>query len=253
MNKSEYYNGNDKYNYYYKHVQKLLKDWKTENNIIERCVVHHRDDTEECIKYNNEHYELWGFEIDKNGNLKFEEGKYVQFMTHQDHARYHNTGEKNHFYGKHLSNEHKNKISTAMKGNNSPWYGKVLSAEHRHKLSISHIGKVLSDEQKKKISDTLKGRITSQETKAKMSQNNARYWKGKHHSEETKEKIRAAQKGKKLSDEAYAKVSAARQCAKFLYNLYKNNGGILKWNDFNKALKNGDITFEMQPITIFTE
>ena len=49
MNKSEYY----------KHVCVLLRQWKSDNNYDCKCVVHHRDDTEECRKYNQEHYELW--------------------------------------------------------------------------------------------------------------------------------------------------------------------------------------------------
>ena len=32
-------------------------------------VIHHLRDTEEQRKYNDEHYELWGFEIDENGYL----------------------------------------------------------------------------------------------------------------------------------------------------------------------------------------
>lgn len=47
-------------NKYYKYVHKLLNDWKIENNITTRCDVRHRDDTIECINYNNEHYNLWG-------------------------------------------------------------------------------------------------------------------------------------------------------------------------------------------------
>lgn len=40
----------------YRMIRAKLKKWKLENNITERCVVHHRDDTEECLKYNEEHY-----------------------------------------------------------------------------------------------------------------------------------------------------------------------------------------------------
>ena len=63
----------------------------------------------------------------------------------------------------------------------------------------------------------------------------------------------ATRKGKKFSEEHRAKMSATKQGEKVLYVAYKNNGGTLKWNDFRKALKNGEITFEMQPISVYTK
>lgn len=39
---------------------------------------------------------------------------------------------------------------------------------------------------------------------------------------------------------------------RILYTAYKNNGGMLKWNNFKTAVANGDITFEMRPTTIYT-
>lgn len=73
MNRKEYLESNNKTYAYYVKVQQLLKDWKAENNINETCVVHHRDDTEECIKYNNEHYELWSIYKQNNGQLSYPE------------------------------------------------------------------------------------------------------------------------------------------------------------------------------------
>ena len=154
----------------YRTIRAKLKKWKLENNITERCVVHHRDDTEECLKYNEEHYERWGF----NEDGTFEYGKYVVFMTLSEHSVYHSTGERSSMFGM-------------------------------------------------------------------------------HHSEETRAKMSAAHKGRKFYDEHRAKISAARKGTKVLYTTYKNNGGILKWNDFCKALSNGDITFDMQPITVYTK
>ena len=56
MNRQEYYNSNIcRKNPEYKKVQQLLKEFKIENNIAERCIVHHLDDTEECRKYNEAH------------------------------------------------------------------------------------------------------------------------------------------------------------------------------------------------------
>ena len=67
-------------------------------------------------------------------------------------------GEKNHFFGKHLSEEHKRKLSKAKKG-------KHLSEEHKRKLSEAqkgeknhNYGKQLSDETRKKMSEAAKKR-----------------------------------------------------------------------------------------------
>ena len=132
MNKKEYYqNSNDRKRcaHLYKYVQSLLKEWKVNNNYVCKCVVHHRDDTEECRKYNEEHYELWGF----NEDGTFEYGKYVVFMTHKNHSSYHNKGhvnnkgENNPMYGKHHSEESKQKLR-----------GREVSAETREKMSLHH-------------------------------------------------------------------------------------------------------------------
>lgn len=85
-------------------------------------------------------------------------------------------GKNNSFYGKHHSEETKNKLSKNHKGfkhseeskkkmsesrqNFIPWNtGKKLSLEHRKKLSEIRKGKKLSLEHRKNISKSLKGRI----------------------------------------------------------------------------------------------
>lgn len=219
MNKSEYYNGNDNRNKYYRHVHKLLKEWKIKNNIPtgKKCIVHHRDDNEEVCIYNNEHYELWGF----NQDGTFEYGKYVVFMLNADHTTYHHAG-------KLVSDETKLKISqnhADVCGENNPMYG--------------NIGRITGDKNpmkneivRNKVSKALKGRRFSEETRAKMS---------------------ASKKGCKLSEETKAKMRASRKACDLLWDVYKSNNGILSYKEFRKALKNGDITFEMQPISIFTK
>ena len=162
MNKEECVKSNCGHNEYWKLVQHKLKLWKKDNGLQGRYVVHHRDDTDECRKYNEEHYERWGF----NEDGSFEYGKYIVFMAQSEHVSYHN-----------------------------------------------------------------KGKIFSEEYRAKLSANHSHYWKGKERSEETCAKLSA-------------KVSATLQVEKVLYATYKNNGGTLKWNDFRKALKNGDIPLD---------
>ena len=44
-------------------------------------------------------------------------------------------GHKHHYYGKHLSEEHRKKMSEAHKGENNPNYGRHFSDEFRKKLS----------------------------------------------------------------------------------------------------------------------
>ena len=36
-----------------------------------------------------------------------------------------------------------------------------------------------------------------------------------------------------------------------LWDVYKNNDGTKSYREFRSALKTGDITFEMQPISVF--
>lgn len=59
--------------------------------------------------------------------------------------------------------------------------------------------------------------------------------------------------GKRLSGETKNKISENMNAVKFLYVVYKNNGGNKKWNDFQKALKTGDITFSDYDITVLND
>lgn len=65
-------------------------------------VRHHLRDTEEQRKYNDEHYELWGHNLDGT----FEYGKYVIFVTEEEHLEIH-----------HLSEETRKRISESNKAN----------------------------------------------------------------------------------------------------------------------------------------
>lgn len=218
MNRAEWISSGHHNNEYRQYARNALKQWRAENNITEKCAVHHRDDTEETRKYNSEHYERWGF----NDNGEFIEGQYVIFMTCAEHAAYHNK---------------------QRSGENSPLYGRKHSTETCQKISESKKGKKHSEETRAKISASLQGennpnygKKLSDEARTKISTNNGRYWKGKKFSEEHRTKISSAYQGKKV-----------------LYAAYKNNGGTLKWNEFQKALSNGAITFEMQPISVYTK
>jgi hypothetical protein len=101
------------------------------------------------------------------------------------------TGKNNPNYGKHLSDEVKEKISNARKGSKMP----PRSEEYRRKISLIHKGKIVSEEQKRKQSEAMMGRPSPR--------------KGVHLSEETKQKLRDFNTGKKLSDETKLKISLA--------------------------------------------
>lgn len=123
-------------------------------------------------------------------------------------------GDKNPQFGKHRSEEVKEKIRAKLKGRKRPnmeWlkgeknhnYGKPLSDETKAKLSKSLTGRVVSESTIKKLT----GRKMSKETKDKMSKSR-KMWT---FSEETKKKISESHKGKKHSEEVILKMKESQQ------------------------------------------
>lgn len=136
MNRDEYYKSGDwfrcnNHNDFYFKVHKELKKWKLDNGIVGRCCVHHRTDTEETKKYNDEHYELWGC----NPDGTFEHGKYVIFMTQSEHNTEHFTG---HIYSK----EYRRKMSESTRGEKNGMFGRTHSDETKRKISEANRGKL---------------------------------------------------------------------------------------------------------------
>lgn len=89
-------------------------------------------------KFITENYELReGYNLTKGGDG-------ISGYKHTSEAiekiRQANLGENNHFYGKSLSQAHKDKISESNKGVNHHFYGKTFSDEYKQKLSDSHKG-----------------------------------------------------------------------------------------------------------------
>lgn len=155
MNKEEYFISEIyRKNSEYLSVQKMLQEWKYNNNITKMCIVHHRDDTDECRRYNEEHYELWGF----NEDGTFEYGKYVMFMTQAEHCSYHMQGDRNPMKKPSV----RAKISEINKG-------KVIPKEIRDKISITTKIAMQSPEIRSKISKARTGSKSSTETKLKIS------------------------------------------------------------------------------------
>ena len=217
-------------------------------------VRHHLRDTEEQRKYNDEHYELWGFEIDENGNEHFEYGKYIIFVTKEEHLKIHESCEDTNkkrsasMLDKWRQDDYRLKVSSSLSGENNPMYGKHLSDECKQKLHESNIAYWSVQDNRDKQSNTQKklwtdekrlersillsgenapmyGKHHTEETKRKISESRAKYFKdnpgcisgenngmyGKHHSDETKEKLRNANLGRVLSDETKQKISEANK------------------------------------------
>lgn len=155
MNKEEYSSSAIcRRNTEYVNIQKRLKEWKRENNITKMCVVHHRDDTEECRKYNEEHYELWGYDLDGT----FEYGKYVVFLTQSEHATHHWTGDSNPMHNPIVCD----KVSKSLKGHE-------VTQETRNKISLRTIEGMQSPDVRQRISEARKGTKASHETRSKIS------------------------------------------------------------------------------------
>lgn len=208
---------------YYNNTRKIQKSlqYNTDTNAK---VIHHLRDTEEQRKYNDEHYELWGHNLDGT----FEYGKYVIFVTEEWHSDYHKhseetrkkmsdsrKGEKCYWYGKHRDTTTKEKLSITCKGKtsgkNNGMYGKHHSDEAKEKLRNANLGKKHSDEAKKKISESNKLNYTDERRQSISAAN-----KGKKLSDETKKKISDANKGKTHSDETKKLLSEIHK------NRYKN-------------------------------
>jgi len=105
-------------------------------------------------------------------------------------------GIKNPMYGKPHSEEHRKKISKALKSLNLKRH---FSKETRLKMSRSQTGKKLSEETKRKIGEASKGRIKSEETRKKSSdaQSGIKHWHwGWPIPAETRQKMSMAHKGK---------------------------------------------------------
>lgn len=219
MNKTEYEASKaNRSTYEYRYVHDLCDKWKSDNNLTCKCVVHHRDDTDETRDYNSNHYELWGF----NEDGSFEYGKYVVFMTQSEHSAHHSRGIPK-------SEKHKQSLSRTRienktaAGENNGMYGKgyLLVGEKNGMYGKHH-----SDETRDKISKALQGKSNPLITGDKNGMC--------HITPEAN-----ARRKDKISDAIHKQMTAL----KFMYHHYKINGGQLSWNSFRRAIKTGDITF----------
>lgn len=83
-------------------------------------------------------------------------------------------GEKNPMFGKHHSDESKQKMRTRLhgkrNGTNNSFYGRRHTEEAKNKLRIANVGKTLSDEHKKKIRQALSDPILKEYMRRAISE-----------------------------------------------------------------------------------
>lgn len=185
------------------------------NQNPEATVRHHLRDTEEQRKYNDEHYELWGFEIDEDGNEHFEYGKYMIFVTKEEHLAIH-----------HVCDDTKQKIRIANKlaysdpllRAKSSFRAKNLWATDSYRQKTTAAIKLSHSSQDYR--DKMSAILTSEPTNTKLCEAQARRWTpelrkewslkfsgenspmyGKHLSDDTKYKISINRKGKCVGEE----------------------------------------------------
>lgn len=153
------------------------------------------------------------------------------------------------FTGCHLSDETKQKISTANKGlligEKNPMYGisprERMDEDTYNSWLKQTNARVSSEEFKEKMRKLNTGKKYSDETNAKKGckgENHPMY--GKHHTEETREKISRANTGKKYSDEINSKKGhkgASNPSAKAVEQYSKDGVFIKRWDYAKLAAK----------------
>lgn len=244
---------------WYNKVRKMLLSREFES--LENCdkdakVIHHLRDTEEQRKYNDEHYELFGFEIDKDGNEYFEYGKYVVFWTKDHHDKYHR-----------LSEETRKKISSII---TDKWKdeafrnemcktrkGRKQTEQHRCRVSESLHGHKVTDDTRQKLREFNLGRKHSDETKKKISESHKKYdsveymdklsraskanWQNDEYRNRVSDKMRIAKQSESSHKKTSESLTKVMRNKSHLYKEYKAAGGQLKWNDFQTALSNYEL------------
>lgn len=140
------------------------------------------------------------------------------------------------------TDEYLRRFSESRSGERNPWYGKHFSEEHRRKISESNKGRVFTEETRRKISESNKGKHS--------------YFKGIHLTDEHRRKISEAQKGelgnnygKKASEETRKKLSEQRSGENH-YRYGKHCSEKTK-RKISETLKRRQAEAQMQPAILF--
>jgi group I intron endonuclease len=164
-------------NHYNNYLQRAFNMYKEENfkfEVIETCPIENLIEREQCwMDYFQSYNPKYGY------NLSPTAGSQLGYKFNPEDL---------YWKGKHLTEEHKRKVSEGNKG-------KKLSEEHINILIKAHTGKPLSKEHKQKLSEANKGQIP--------------WIKGRKQTEEHRRKISESNKGQKRSEEARHNMSIA--------------------------------------------
>ena len=112
------------------------------------------------------------------------------------------------------SEETRQKMSEANKGERNPNFGKTPSEESRLKMSKAQKGRTFSEESRLKMSKAKKGKTHSEEVRQKISEGN----KGKTYSEEVKDNMAKGAKHRKNVKGYYFHKSSKKWRAKIVSN-----------------------------------
>jgi len=157
-------------------------------------------------KYSEDNFEVRILEEVQEDMLDVRERAWIAYYRSTDEQFGYNLQSGGSF-GKHLSEETKQKISKANKGQ-IPWIeGRHHSDETRLKMSKARKGEKHSDEHKQKASEANKGKHHSEETKLKISKR----LKGRKLSRKHRQKVIEALKGRKHSEETKLKMSEMKK------------------------------------------
>lgn len=248
MNRNEWLLCDDSYiKWYWYNKAEQLKDALIYNKDPLATHKHHLMNTPEQIEYNTTHYEYWGF----NQDGTFEYGKYIVFVTPEEHSKIHDiSGENNPMYGRHWSNEErvaigarskavwdahperKSELAIAMSGENNPMYGKPpvnkgvpMSDEQKEKIRAANLGKKASQETVKRLSDSHKGIKQSDNAKRLIGLASKERWSNPDYKDRVKESMALSftderrnaisnrLKGTHKSEECKRKISASNKVA----------------------------------------
>ena len=106
-----------------------------------------------------------------------------------------------------LNEKRKQSLKESMKGSRNPFYGKHHTEETKQKIRAAKIGKKLTEEHKRKISQnnarSFLGKHHTEDTKKKMRALKI----GKKQTEEHKRKVREALKGRKVTEDVKKRIS----------------------------------------------
>lgn len=204
------------------------------NNDPNATVRHHLRDTEEQRKYNDEHYELWGFEIDEDGNEHFEYGKYVIFVTKEEHAEIHKCSEETRkkrsksmisYCSNENVREHRREVAINMwqdENYRNNWKNSLSYKTDQHYIeNQSKATKAMwqDDLYRNKVINSIREWSTSDSIRQKRSENAKVLWQDE-----------------KYREKRLAKLKETNSKYSNLYKEYKNNGGTLSWNEFRKSI-----------------